>query len=160
MDIRPAAADDADAIWAMLEPVVRDGEVFALPRDMIRADGLAYWMGPDRETFVLQDGGRILGSYYIRPNQLGGGAHIANGGYLTDSDTRGRGVARAMCAHSLDQARARGYRAMQFNFVVSTNERAVRLWESFGFAVLTRLPGAFNHPTLGYVDALVMFRDL
>jgi len=159
--IHPAEPTDADAIWTMLEPVVREGEVFALPRDMSRADGLAYWMGADRETFVFKDEhGAILGSYYVRPNQQGGGAHVANCGYLTDPHRRGEGVARAMCQHSLDHARARGYRAMQFNFVISTNERAVRLWESFGFETLARLPGAFGHPKRGFVDALVMFRAL
>jgi ribosomal protein S18 acetylase RimI-like enzyme len=160
MKIRPAEPHDADAVWAILEPVLRAGETYALPRDMTRADAIAYWMGADRETFVAEDGGIVVGTYYIRPNQQGGGAHVCNCGYVTDTAMAGRGIARAMCAHSLDHARARGYRAMQFNFVISTNERAVRLWEEFGFRTLTRLPGAFAHPRLGFVDALLMFRTL
>lgn len=160
MLIRPATPDDAPAIWAILEPTIRPGEVFALPRDMSAAAAIAHWCGPDRETFVTEADGRILGTYYIRANQDGGGAHVANGGYATAADAGGRGIARAMCLDSLDQARSRGFRAMQFNFVVATNMRAVRLWESCGFETVGRLPGAFAHPTLGFVDALVMFRPL
>ena len=127
---------------------------------MTEGDALAYWMAADRETFVAEENGEIVGTYFIRPNQAGGGKHICNCGYITSVAQTGRGVARAMCQHSLDHARARGYRGMQFNFVVSTNTRAVNLWESLGFETVGRLPGAFHHPTLGYVDALVMFRAL
>jgi ribosomal protein S18 acetylase RimI-like enzyme len=102
----------------------------------------------------------VLGTYYIRPNQSGGGRHVCNCGYVTASEAAGRGVARAMCAHSLEHARARGYRAMQFNFVVSTNTRAVALWQAMGFSIVGRLPGAFAHPALGDVDAFVMFQAL
>ena len=109
---------------------------------------------------MAEQAGRILGTYYLQANQQGGGAHVANCGYATAVDATGRGIARAMCAHSLDRARARGFRAMQFNCVISTNERAVRLWQSHGFAIVGRLPGAFAHPELGLVDALVMYRML
>lgn len=160
MEIRAARPDDAPAIWEIIATPIRSGEVFALPRDMSEADALAYWCGPDRETFVAQDGARLLGTYHIRANQAGGGAHVANAGYATAADAAGRGVARAMCLDSLERARARGFRAMQFNFVVGSNVRAVRLWESCGFDVVGRLPGAFDHPMLGAVDALVMFREL
>ena len=102
----------------------------------------------------------VVGSYYLRANNRGGGAHVANCGYIVAPAAMGRGVARAMCAHSLDRARERGFRAMQFNFVISSNERAVRLWQSCGFAIVGRLPGAFEHPRLGFVDALVMYRTL
>jgi len=160
MLIRPAAPEDQAAIWAMLEPLVRAGEVFALDHAMSEADGLAYWCGADKATFVAEDGGEILGSYYIRANQAGGGAHVCNGGYMTAAQAGGRGVAQAMGRHSLDEARRRGFRAMQYNFVVSTNVRAVRLWEYLGFAVVGRLPAAFHHPEHGYVDAVVMFQAL
>jgi ribosomal protein S18 acetylase RimI-like enzyme len=121
---------------------------------------LAYWTSPAREVFVAEAEGAVVGTYFITPNQQGGGSHVANCGYVTASESAGRGVARAMCAHSLENARTRGYRAMQFNFVVSTNERAVRLWQSFGFETLARLPKAFLHPVHGFVDALVMHRFL
>jgi ribosomal protein S18 acetylase RimI-like enzyme len=160
MVIRPATVDDHPAIWALLEPVIRAGETYALPRDMTAADALAFWTAPGSDTFVAEDTGAVLGIYFLRPNQRGGGAHVANCGYITAGPAVGRGVARAMCSHSLDHARARGFRAMQFNFVVSTNERAVRLWQSMGFSIAGRLPGAFAHPELGDVDAFVMYQRL
>jgi L-amino acid N-acyltransferase YncA len=160
MLIRPATRKDDDAIWAILEPVLRAGDTYTLPREMSREDALACWFSPGYEVFVAEDDGSILGTYYLRANQRGGGAHVANCGYMTAQHATGGGVARAMCAHSLEVARQSGFRAMQFNFVVSTNERAVRLWISLGFATVGRLPGAFLHPALGYVDALVMYRAL
>jgi ribosomal protein S18 acetylase RimI-like enzyme len=160
MLIRAATKDDAAAIWSIIGPTIRAGETYALPREMSEADALAYWMGADRETFVAEHDGRVVGTYYLRANQAGGGSHVANCGYMTDTGATGRGIARAMCEHSLSHARSRGFRAMQFNFVVSTNERAVKLWQSLGFEIVGRLPGAFNHPSRGYVDALVMFRTL
>jgi ribosomal protein S18 acetylase RimI-like enzyme len=158
--LRPATSADHDAIWAALEPVIRAGETYALPRDLSRDDALAFWTAPGTDTFVAEADGAIVGTYFLRPNQRGGGAHVANCGYVTASHATGRGVARAMCAHSLDHARARGFRAMQFNNVVSTNTRAVRLWQSLGFAIAGRLPRAFAHPTLGDVEVFVMFRAL
>lgn len=160
MLIRPAASTDAGAIWRVIEPILRAGETYTLPRDLAEREALAYWLSPEREVFVAEDRGQVLGTYYLRANQKGGGAHVANCGYVTAPWASGQGVARAMCAHSLDRARARGFRAMQFNFVVSSNERAVRLWQTFGFEIVGRLPGAFLHPALGYVDAYVMYRDL
>lgn len=160
MNIRLAELSDHDAIWCILEPVIRAGETYALPRDMSREDALAYWCAADRETFVADDDGKLRGTYVLRANQPGGGAHVCNCGYVTAGDSAGRGVARAMCLHSLDHARQRGFKAMQFNFVISSNERAVGLWQKLGFEIVGRLPGAFEHPCLGYVDVLVMYRDL
>ena len=158
--IRAYAPADRQAVWHILEPVIRAGETYTLDRDMSEAEALAYWTGADKETFVAHVDGMIVGTYYLKPNQAGGGAHVCNCGYMTSRQAQGRGVARAMCLHSMAHARARGFRAMQFNFVVSTNTRAVALWESLGFAVVGRLPGAFAHPTDGFVDALVMYQDL
>ena len=161
MQIRPAALSaDADSVWAILEPTIRAGETYTLPRDMPREEALDYWFAPRHEVFVAEENARILGTYFLQTNQQGGGSHVANCGYVTAPPASGRGVARAMCAHSLDRARERGFTAMQFNFVVSTNERAVALWQTFGFEIVGRLPGAFHHPTVGYVDALVMYRSL
>jgi L-amino acid N-acyltransferase YncA len=161
MLIRRASAADHPAIWEILEPVLRTGETYALPRDMSPSDALGYWFEPAHEVFVAtDDGGRILGTYFLHRNQQGGGSHVANCGYITAPWATGRGVARAMCLHSLEHAKARGFRAMQFNFVVSTNERALRLWLSLGFKVVGCLPDAFLHPTAGYVDSFVVFRAL
>jgi RimJ/RimL family protein N-acetyltransferase len=161
MQIRPATCSaDGDAIWAMLEPTIRAAETYTLPADMARDEALAYWFAPQHEVFAAIDEAQVLGTYFLQPNQQGCGSHVANCGYITTPWATGRGVARAMCAHSLDRARERGFRAMQFNFVVSTNQRAVALWQSFGFEIVGRLPGAFRHPTQGFVDALVMYRSL
>lgn len=160
MEIRPAGPADDGAIWRILEPMIRAGETYALPRDMTREAALAYWSAPGHEIFVAVEGAEVLGTYFLHTNQRGGGAHVANCGYVTAAEAAGRGVAGAMCAHSLDHARARGFRAMQFNFVVSTNERAVALWRRLGFDIVGRLPQAFDHPHLGLVDAFVLYRML
>lgn len=160
LDIRPADAGDRTAIWRILEPTFRAGETYPLPRDIGEAEALAYWFSPGHEVFVAQDGDEILGTYYLRANNRGGGAHVANCGYIVAPQAMRRGVARAMCAHSLERARDRGFSAMQFNFVIASNTRAVRLWQSCGFEIRGSLPGAFDHPRLGMVDALVMYRRL
>mgnify|MGYP006280216343 FL=1 len=158
--IRPAAPADDDAIWAILKPAIEAGDSFTADPEGGRAGAFAYWRPPGAANFVAEAGGRVLGTYYLKPNQPGGGAHVANAGYCTAPEARGRGVARAMLAHSLDEARARGFRAMQFNFVVVTNTRAIETWKRAGFAVVGRLPDAFRHPSEGVVDALVMHRRL
>jgi ribosomal protein S18 acetylase RimI-like enzyme len=161
MIIRPARENDVDALWRVIEPAIRAGETYALPRDMTRAAALSYWRDPSHETFLVEDGeGQIVGTYYMRPNQMGGGAHVANCGYMTRPDAGGRGIARAMGEHSLKHAKARGFRAIQFNCVVSTNTRAVALWQRLEFRIVGTLPGAFEHPRHGFVDAYVMFRSL
>jgi L-amino acid N-acyltransferase YncA len=160
MRVRPALPADRPAVWRILEPTIRAGETWALPRDMTEDAALAYWFAPGHAVFVAEDGGRVLGTYFLRANQTGGGAHVANCGYMTAHDAFGRGVARAMADHSFAEARARNFTAMQFNYVVASNERAVRLWHDVGFVTVGRLPGAFRHPALGFVDVLVMFRQL
>jgi ribosomal protein S18 acetylase RimI-like enzyme len=161
LKIQRAAEADHSAIWAALEPVIRAGETLALPRDMTREDALAYWFASGNEVFVARlESGDLGGTYYVHANQRGGGAHVANCGYVTAPRAGGRGLARAMAEHSLIHARERGFRAMQFNFVIATNGPAVHLWTALDFAIVGTLPGAFQHPTLGEVDALVMFRRL
>jgi len=160
MVIRKAEPGDTKAIAAIILPIIRESTTYTLDANMSEADALAYWMGPDKETFVAEKDGVILGTYYMRPNQAGGGRHVCNCGYMTSATATRRGIARRMCEHSLEHARLQGYRAMQFNFVVSTNERAVHLWQSLGFEIVGRLPAAFRHPSAGYVDALVMYKQL
>ncbi|AYO86301.1 GNAT family N-acetyltransferase [Methylobacterium brachiatum] len=160
MEIRPATASDHPAIVRIILPTIRAGETYALDPGLSEAEAVAYWTGADRETLVAEQDGVVLGTYYLRANQAGGGAHVANCGFMTGAAAAGRGIGRAMGEHALDRARARGFSAMQFNFVVSTNQHAVKLWRSLGFAEVGRLPGAFRHPGLGVVDALVMFRTL
>jgi len=158
--IRPASNADREAIWGILEPMIRAGETYTLPRDMTKEQALEYWFSAEKEVFVWEENGEVLGTYFLKANQQGGGAHVANCGYVTAAAAQGKGIARAMCLHSLERAKERGFRAMQFSFVLSTNERAVKLWASLGFETVGRLPGAFEHPEKGFVDALVMFREL
>lgn len=158
--VRPAIPEDRDAIWAILEPILKAGDAYALPSEWSREEALGYWMAPAHRVLVADAGGVVLGTCYIRPNQLGGGGHVANAGYMTHSEAAGRGIARALALHSFAVAREAGFTAMQFNFVVASNTRAVALWRSLGFSEVGRLPDAFLHPSLGLVDALVMHRKL
>ncbi|MFD1034917.1 GNAT family N-acetyltransferase [Sphingomonas hankookensis] len=160
MHIRPATGADAAAIVDLLLPIVRAGETYALDRDLSPEQILAFWTAPDHAVFVAEIDGAVVGSYFCRANKAGGGRHVANCGYAVAAPASRRGVARAMAAHSLDHARAAGFRAMQYNFVIATNVRAVRLWLSLGFEEVGRLPGAFEHPAQGEVDALVLYRRL
>lgn len=159
--IRPGIREDDDALWAILEPTLRAGETYPQPRDITREQALAYWWKPEHTIMVAEDDDRrLVGTYYIKANSTGPASHVANGGYMTLPGAWGHGVGRALCMHSLDEARRQGYRAMQFNLVIATNTRALHLWQSCGFEIVGRLPGAFAHPTAGFVDALIMFRAL
>ena len=160
LNIRAANISDADDIWRILEPIFRAGETYTIPRDITREEAISYWFATGNQVFVAEEDGDVLGTYYLRANQRGGGAHVCNCGYMTAAHATGRGIARAMCIHSKDQSKSSGFRAMQFNFVVSTNERAVKLWQSLGFEIVGRLPSAFEHPSKGFVDAFVMFAEL
>lgn len=160
MQIRPATDADWPHLWTIIEPIMREGETFALPRDGDEAVARAYFASPEKVNFVAEADGVVLGASYVRANQQGGGSHIANCGYMTAPAARGRGIARALCEHSIDYCRAQGFKGIQFNFVVSTNEAAVHLWQSLGFDILARLPKAFDHPVHGYVDSYLMFRSL
>ncbi|HHG89523.1 MAG TPA: N-acetyltransferase [Devosia sp.] len=159
-EIRRAQPGDLFEIWNILRPMIRAGETYTFPRDMSQKDALAYWLAPDHQTFVASDRSGLVGTYYLRPNHTGGGAHVANCGFVVRESAQGRGVASTMCIHSQGIARKAGFTAMQFNFVLATNEGAIHLWEKLGFETVGRLPEAFNHPREGMVDALVMFKRL
>jgi len=159
--IRKYQEADWHAVWPILNATIRTGDTLPFAPGSSEGEIHKAWVEVQAATFVAcAPDGAILGSYYIRPNQPGLGAHVSNCGYVVAAHARGQGVASTMCEHSQSQAVAMGFRAMQFNFVVSTNERAVRLWQKLGFAIIGRLPGAFRHSSLGYVDALVMFKQL
>jgi L-amino acid N-acyltransferase YncA len=159
--IREATAADWPAIWSVLEPVFRAGETYSFARDIVEAEARRAWLELPARTFVFTSAdGHVVGTYYLKANQPGQGSHVCNCGYVVGSHARGLGAASAMCRHSQQAAREMGFRSMQFNLVVSTNEGAVRLWQRLGFAIVGTLPEAFEHPTLGYVDAFVMFKHL
>ncbi|MEM9844794.1 MAG: GNAT family N-acetyltransferase [Pseudomonadota bacterium] len=158
--LRPFEPADAEPLWPILEETVRPGDTYAIDPDLSRAELMRLWCELPRAVFVAERAGRVLGTYYIKTNQQGGGAHVCNCGYITASEARGLGVARSMCEHSQIVARGMGYLAMQFNFVVSTNSGAIELWSRLGFDIVGRLPLAFRHPEAGLVDALVMYKSL
>ncbi len=158
--IREATAADWPAIWAMFREVAAAGDAFAYDESTPEEVARKLWVEPPAAAFVAEDGGEVVGTYYVRPNQPGRGSHVANGGYMVAAAHRGRGLASVLCGHSIETARRLGYRAMQFNYVVATNAAALRTWQRHGFAVVGRLPGAFRHAERGFVDVLVMSRAL
>src|SRR6478735_594420 len=158
--IRPAAFADQAAVWQILEPAIRAGETLALDQDLTRAGALDYWFSARHEVFVAEQEGTVVGTYLLRANEAGGGAHVATALYVVSPAATGRGIAQAMIEHSLDHARKRGFSAMQLGFVPSSEERRLKLWQRAGFSVLARLPKAFRHPSLGLIDAFVLHRAL
>lgn len=160
MRIREATSEDFDRIWPIFREIVAAGDTYAYPTDISTEEAHEAWIEVPQATYVAEDDGQILGTYYLKTNQSGPGDHVCNCGYMVSPAARGRGLATAMCEHSQDLARELGYRAMQFNLVASSNERAVRLWKKLGFDIVGRLPGAFCHPDEGYIDALVMYKWL
>lgn len=160
MIIREATANDFDAIWPIFHEVVAAGETYGYDPQTTRESARELWMDYPRKTFVAEEEGKVLGTYYIKSNNAGPGAHVCNCGYMVSSAARGKGLATRMCEHSQEQALAMGYKAMQFNFVAASNEGAVALWTKLGFETVGRLPRAFDHPQQGLVDALVMYKWL
>jgi len=158
--IREVADKDFDAIWPIFEEIVSAGETYAYDQSTSKEEARRLWLNLPEKTFVVEEDGQILGTYYLKQNQAGPGNHVCNCGYMVSSQAQGRGLATAMCEHSQKIALERGFKAMQFNFVASTNEGAVRLWNKLGFDTVGRLPKAFHHPAKGYVDALVMYKWL
>jgi L-amino acid N-acyltransferase YncA len=160
LTIREASEQDRDAVWEIFHAVIAGGDTYVFEPETPREEALEYWFHPRTRTYVAESGGRVVGTYVLRPNRPGLGSHVSNASFMVSPSARGLGVGRAMGEHCLEEARRVGYRAMQFNFVVSTNEVAVRLWRRLGFCIVGTLPGAFRHRTRGFVDAYVMFRTL
>jgi len=158
--IRRAVEADRDAIWEIVRAVVAPGDTYSFDPAISREDALAYWLHSATQCYVAEQDGKIRGTYILRANQPGLGSHVANAAFMVAPDARGLGVGLALGEHCLDAARREGFRAMQFNFVVSTNTSALRLWRRLGFEIVGTLPGAFRHRDKGYVDAYVMFRSL
>lgn len=160
--IRDATPEDWSAIWPFFHRIVAAGETYAYDRDMDEAGGRRMWMigAPGRTVVATDSGGTVLGTANMYANRQGPGAHVASASFMVDPDKAGRGTGRALGEHMIEWARASGFRAIQFNAVVETNEAAVKLWRSLGFEVLTTVPEAFDHPAHGYVGLLIMHRFL
>jgi len=147
-------------MWGIFREVVLAGDTWVFDAETSRSFMIDYWFHPGTLSYVAEKDGHVLGMYLLRPNHPGHGSHVANAGYMVASSARGLGVGEAMGKHSIQEASRLGYKAIQFNFVVSTNEAAVALWKKIGFDIVGTLPGAFKHSSLGYVDVYVMFRSL
>lgn len=160
MTIRIATVDDADDIWRIFQAVVAPGDTYSFTADTSKADAVAYFLGASITSYVADDDGRVIGMYKLIPNRIGRGSHVSNASFMVDPAAHGRGVGRALGEHCLAEARRQGYGAMQFNFVVSTNMAGVALWKKLGFEIVGTLPKAFDHATLGRVDAYVMHKFL
>ena len=160
MKIRPAKDSDRDAIWEIFWEVIAAGETYPIDPNIPREEALAYWFKHSAHVCVAESENRIVGSYTLHQNQAAGGAHVANAAFIVAKTARGQGIGRAMGEHCLNEARRLGFRAMQFNFVVSTNESAVKLWQDLGMKIVGTLPGAFRHPEKGDVDVYVMYQLL
>ncbi len=156
MNIRPARAADAESIWEIFQEVIAGGDTYVFDETTTRAQAIDYWMGEEVECYVAEIDGRVVGMHLLRPNRPGRGAHIGNASFAVSAGARGKGVGEALGRHALERAKARGFTGMQFNFVVSTNERAVALWKKLGFNVIATVPGGFAHATRGYVDVYIM----
>ena len=160
VEIRRTKESDFDGIWEIFHQVVVRGDTYAYHPETTKEQARETWMSKAVTTYVALLDGEIVGTYILRPNQPGLGSHVANAGYMVKDGMHGRGIATAMCEHSLAEARRMGYLAMQFNAVVSTNERAKRIWERMGFSVVGRVPQGFRHQEHGLVDILIMHRFL
>ena len=168
LKIRPATESDRDAIWDIFHEVIAAGDTYAFDPRMSREAAFAYWLQSGAHTYVVEqlrhasraEDRELVGTYILRANHAGPGSHVANAAFMVAPNARGQGIGRAMGEHCLSEARRLGFRAMQFNFVVSTNESAIRLWQQLGFKIVGTLPGAFHHPEKGYVDVYVMFQSL
>ncbi|MDA8586237.1 GNAT family N-acetyltransferase [Rhodobacteraceae bacterium] len=160
IDFREGAeTTDGNTVWSMLEPIFRAGDAYAVNRDVSREAGLQYWFSAKR-VYVAKIDGVDVGTFYIRENQQGGGVHVCNAGFVTARGQEGRGISRAMLAHAQIEAKRLQFKAMQFNFVVETNTRAIDIWLRAGFIEIGRQPEAFVHPTLGPIDALILHKFL
>jgi L-amino acid N-acyltransferase YncA len=160
MTIRNANQDDHEAVWQIIHEVIATGNTYVFAPDSSKEKMLNYWFSEDKYTYVAEDDGKILGTFYLKTNQMDLGSHIVNAGYMVSSEARGKGLGQAMAEFSMEEARRLGYRGMQFNLVVKTNENAVKLWLKLGFEIIGEIPEAYEHSQLGYVNAYIMYQKL
>jgi ribosomal protein S18 acetylase RimI-like enzyme len=160
LNFRKALNEDSDAIWSIVEPIIRHGDTWVFAADSSREKMLGYFLSTEKHTFVAMNGERIVGVFFLKDNQPDLGSHICNAGYMVAADCMGKGIGKEMCRFSMQEARKLGYLSMQFNIVIKTNDNAVHLWKSMGFEVVGEIPEAFLHPTKGLTNAYVMYQSL
>ncbi len=158
--IRKYREEDKEQIWKIIEHVLSKGDSFTDSPDSSREQILDDWCSSEKNTFVAVSEDKIVGTFYIKENQPGLGSHIANGSYMVAPEARGKGVGRKMGEFSIEEAKRLGFYAMQFNFVVKSNEKAVKLWKSLGFEIIGEIPEAFRHMENELTNAYIMYRKL
>jgi ribosomal protein S18 acetylase RimI-like enzyme len=160
MEIRKAISSDKQPVWQIIKAVIAGGDAYVFGPETPEDEMMAYWFSPEKHVYVAVEGGEVLGTYWIKANQPGLGSHVANGAYMVSPRAQGMGVGRKMAEHSIDDARRLGFQSMQFNFVVKSNEVAVKLWKSVGFEIIGEIPDAFVHKENGLTNAYIMYRRL
>jgi GNAT superfamily N-acetyltransferase len=160
ISFRKAQEEDKDSLWQLIQPIIRKGGTYVFDPQISEESMMEYWLNSDKKTFVAESDGEILGTFYIKPNQPDLGNHVCNAGFMVSQKASGKGLGKAMGKFALEEARRLGYLGMQFNFVIKTNENAVKLWKSLGFEVIGEIPEAYRHPQLGLVPALIMYQKL
>ncbi|MEM7299107.1 MAG: N-acetyltransferase [Bacteroidota bacterium] len=160
MKIRKASYHDYDDIWEIFSEVISSGDTYVFSEHTPKEDLKKHWFGENMQTYVIEDQGLILGTYILKPNHVGRGKHIANASYMIKGSVRGKGLGGLLCAHSVEEAKKAGFKAMQFNLVVATNEGAIKMWKKYGFEIVGTIPNAFDHAKKGLIDAFVMHRSL
>lgn len=160
ISFREATSQDIDALWAIFEPIVAAGEIYPYDPQSSKADMVDIWLSPEKRTYVALEGETVVGTYYLRDNQPCLAAHIVNAGYMMHPDHQGKGIGKKMCEHSQVEAKKLGYKGMQFNLVVSTNQGAIALWQKCGFDIVATIPKGFQHQKLGLVDTHIMYKEL
>jgi ribosomal protein S18 acetylase RimI-like enzyme len=158
--IRPATDADRQAIWPIIKAVIAGGDTYVFDPETSEDEMMAYWLSPEKFVYVAEEDGKVLGTYWLKPNHPGLGSHVANGAYMVAPDAQGKGIGRQMAEHSIDEARRLRFEAMQFNFVVKSNHGAVKLWRDIGFEIIGEIPDAFNHKQKGLTNAYIMYRKL
>lgn len=160
LEIRSAKKNDEDSLWSVIEPIIRAGGTYVFSPQSSREKIMSYWLNEDKKTYIALIEGKAVGTFYIKANQPDLGDHICNAGFMVDPEQKGKGIGRRLGQFAISEAKALGYQAMQFNFVISSNHSAVSLWKSLGFQVIGEIPQAYRHPSHGLVSALIFFKKL
>ena len=158
--IRKAIKRDIDAVWEIFHEVIKTGDTYVFDPKMLKCDLNKHWFASYMHTYVLESNKKISGTYILKPNQIDLGSHIANGSYMVHPNAQRKGFGEAMCVHSIEEAKKLGFKAIQFNMIVSTNKPAIKLWNKMGFEIVGTIPDGFNHLTEGYIDAYIMYKKL
>lgn len=160
IEVRKVTDSDKPAIWRIIKAVIAGGDTYVYPPDSTEDEMMAYWFASEKHNYVGVLHGVVVGTFWLKANQPGLGSHVANAAYMVSPDAHGKGIGKQMALWSLDEARRLGFKAMQFNFVVKSNEVAVRLWQSIGFEIIGEIPDAFDHHRDGFTNAYIMYRKL